>query len=134
MNTRWPSARPDAIVPEVEYERARQSVVPAKVAKALNKRVPWERGLHQNYTGESFTLLLVRRWIDVRFRRIWRSAPLRQHRHGKTLASTWFRRPEAVRQPGANFCGDTARRSIQGRPTAAPHRPKLVYPGREGAR
>jgi hypothetical protein len=52
---RWPSARPDSIVPEAEYKAAMKSFRPADVAKALTTRVPWERGIHQNYTGMVFT-------------------------------------------------------------------------------
>lgn len=48
---RWPSARPDTIVTEEVYNTVAQSVVPAQIAKRLTDRVPWERGLHQNYTG-----------------------------------------------------------------------------------
>jgi len=38
----WPSARPDAIIPETELKP------PFNIADM--KRVPWERGLHLNYT------------------------------------------------------------------------------------
>ncbi|KIJ40737.1 hypothetical protein M422DRAFT_32162 [Sphaerobolus stellatus SS14] len=48
----WPSARPDAIVREKDYERVAKSVKPSDIAKQLTTRVPWERGLHQNYTDE----------------------------------------------------------------------------------
>ena len=48
---RWPSARPDAIATEETYKIVSQSVVAANVAKKMTDRVPWERGLHQNYTG-----------------------------------------------------------------------------------
>jgi hypothetical protein len=48
---RWPSARPDSIVTEAEYIRVAKSVRPADVSKMLTSRVPWERGIHQNYTG-----------------------------------------------------------------------------------
>ena len=50
-SSRWPSARPDAIVREKDYERVAKSVKPSDIAKQLTTRVPWERGLHQNYTG-----------------------------------------------------------------------------------
>jgi len=48
---RWPSVRPDTIVTEAEYDRVAKSVKPEEIAKLLTHRVPWERGLHQNYTG-----------------------------------------------------------------------------------
>jgi hypothetical protein len=48
----WPSARPDTIVTEEVYNTVAQSVVPMQIAKRLTDRVPWERGLHQNYTDE----------------------------------------------------------------------------------
>jgi hypothetical protein len=46
----WPSARPDAIVSEVDYNRLQKAFQPSDLAKGLTKRVPWERGIHQNYT------------------------------------------------------------------------------------
>jgi hypothetical protein len=46
----WPSARPDTIVTEKSYLNATKSVAKEDVAKSLNNRVPWERGIHQNYT------------------------------------------------------------------------------------
>uniref|UniRef100_A0A8H8CET3 Iminophenyl-pyruvate dimer synthase domain-containing protein n=1 Tax=Psilocybe cubensis TaxID=181762 RepID=A0A8H8CET3_PSICU len=46
----WPSARPDTVVTEEDYNIVSQSVTPANIAKKLNDRKPWERGLHQNYT------------------------------------------------------------------------------------
>ena len=60
MIHRWPSARPDAIVTEDEYYRVKRSILPSNIAKALTKRVPWERGLHQNYTGASIISFKVR--------------------------------------------------------------------------
>ncbi|KAF9483975.1 hypothetical protein BDN70DRAFT_954169 [Pholiota conissans] len=50
----WPSARPDAIVSEVDYKRLQKAFQPSDLAKGLTKRVPWERGIHQNYTGMLF--------------------------------------------------------------------------------
>jgi hypothetical protein len=50
--TRWPSARPDTIVTEETYNIVSQSVVKSNIAQKLTDRVPWERGLHQNHTGE----------------------------------------------------------------------------------
>src|ERR1700733_7120538 len=60
MIHRWPSARPDAIVTEEEYYRVKRSILPSNIAKALTKRVPWERGLQQNYTGSFIISLKVR--------------------------------------------------------------------------
>jgi len=51
MILRWPYARLDAIVTEDENHRVKRSVLPSNIAKALTNRVPWVRGLPQNYTG-----------------------------------------------------------------------------------
>jgi hypothetical protein len=48
----WPSVRPDSIVTEETYNIVSQSVIKANIAQRLTDRVPWERGLHQNYTDQ----------------------------------------------------------------------------------
>ncbi|KAF9002771.1 hypothetical protein BDQ17DRAFT_1242961 [Cyathus striatus] len=84
----WPSARPDAIVTEDEYKRIAKSFKPADIAKKLTKRVPWERGIHQNYTGMLLLCMLNYTTTNVLIlfhRCIWGPTSVRKHGHGKEL-------------------------------------------------
>jgi hypothetical protein len=55
--SRWPSVRPDVIVPEAVYQRAAETKNPPDPKSLGDGRKPWERGLRRNYLGESL-------WID----------------------------------------------------------------------
>jgi hypothetical protein len=50
ISRRWPSARPDAVVPGKSFDDIARSVKPDDLPKELTVRKPWERGIHQNYT------------------------------------------------------------------------------------
>jgi hypothetical protein len=88
--SRWPSVRPDTIVEESVYNHQKHKLKSrGKVdPKSLTVRVPWERGLHQNYTGQSFMLLLIQARVfrHLSIRQIRWPTLLRKYGYGPTLA------------------------------------------------